>query len=88
MNIKYILDEKNEAEIEMDNQTIAEIIRIELSKDDSVKFVAWKRNQPGTPVILAVRTSGKTVKKAMKDAALSVEKELDKFESDFKKSLK
>ncbi len=86
MEVKYLLDEKNDAEIEIDNQTIAEIIRIELSKDDSVKFVAWKRNQPGTPVTLAVKTTGKTVRKAIKDAVESVDKELDKFMNDFKKS--
>ncbi len=86
MEVKYLLDEKNDAELEIDNQTVAEIIRIELSKDDAVKFVAWKRNQPGTPVILAVKTTGKTVRKAIKDAAEKVDKELDKFMADFKKA--
>ena len=81
------MDEKNEAEIEIDNQTVAEIMRVELLKDDSVKFAAWKRAQPGTPVTLAIRTTGKTVKKALKDAAISVEKQLDNFVKDFEKSL-
>lgn len=85
MEVKYLLDEKNDAEIEIDNQTIAEVIRIELSKDDAVKFVAWKRAQPGTPVTLAVKTTGKTVRKAIKDATENVNKELDKFLNDFKK---
>ncbi len=88
MELKYILDEKNEAEIEMDNPTIAEIMRVELAKDDSVKFVAWKREQLESPCVLSIRTSGKTVRKALKDAAASIEKQLDKFLTDFKKSLK
>ncbi|MEK6919378.1 MAG: RpoL/Rpb11 RNA polymerase subunit family protein [Nanoarchaeota archaeon] len=88
MQMNYLIDEKNEAEIEMDNQTVAEIMRVELLKDDSVKFAAWKRTQPGTPVTLAIKTNGKTVKKALKDAAVSVEKQLDKFVNDFEKSMK
>ncbi|MBS3074360.1 hypothetical protein J4447_02790 [Candidatus Pacearchaeota archaeon] len=87
MELKYILDEKNDAEIELDNPTVAEIMRVELAKDEEVKFVAWKREQPDSAVvILAVRTSGKTVRKALKDAAASIEKQLDKFLSDFKKA--
>jgi DNA-directed RNA polymerase subunit L len=88
MQLKYLLDEKNDCEIEMENQTIAEIIRVELLKDDSVKFAAWRRAQPGTPVTLAVKTNGKTARKALKDAAVSIDKQLDKFLGDFKKSLK
>lgn len=82
------MDEKNEAEIELDNQTVAEIMRVELLKDSDVKFAAWKRDQPGSPVTLAIKTDGKTVKKALKDAAVSIEKQLDNFIKDFEKSLK
>ncbi len=78
-------DEKNDAEIEMDNLTIAEILRVYLNKDSSVSFVAWRREHPSKNPILKVKTKGKTVKKALSDAASQIEKEADKLVNDFKK---
>jgi len=86
MPVKCLKDEKNEAEIEFDNLTIAEILRAYLSQDDSVEFVAWRREHPYKNIILKVKTSGKTVKKALADASDKIEKELDKVVSEFKKT--
>ncbi|MBU3912700.1 MAG: hypothetical protein KKB21_01275 [Nanoarchaeota archaeon] len=86
MEIKYIQDEKNEAEIEISNLTIAEILRDYLSEDDSVIFVAWKREHFTKNPILRVKTSGKTVRKAISDASARIEKEADKLVDELKKA--
>lgn len=86
MEIKYLRDEKNEADIEMDNSTITELLRTYLLRDEAVSFVAWKREHPSKNPILKVKTKGKTVRKAIEDAISHIEKEADKLVSDFKKS--
>lgn len=85
MNIKYIKDEKNEAEIGLDNLTIAEILRIQLTKDEQVDFAAWKREHPSKSPILKVKTRGKSARKAVEDAVSKIEKELDNLVLSFKK---
>lgn len=86
MNIKYIKDEKNEADIEIDNLTIAEVLRAYLGEDDNVSFVAWKREHPTKNPILKVKTSGKTARKAVSDAVARIEKDADKLVDEVKKS--
>ena len=85
MEIKYLKDEKNEAEIEMDNSTVAEILRAYLNKDSSVEFAAWKKEHPTKNPVLKIKTKGKSVKKALSDAATMIEKDGDKLVADFKK---
>jgi len=85
MEINILKNSKNEIEIEFDNLTLAELLRVYLNRDSSVTFVAWKREHPTEKPKLLVRTEGKAVKKAISDAVDSVTKELDKIESDFKK---
>ena len=85
MEVKYIKDEKNEAEIELDNLTIAEVLRAYLSEDENVSFVAWKREHPTKNPILKVKTSGKTVRKAVSDAISRIEKEADRLVDEIKK---
>ncbi len=85
MNVKYIKDEKNEAEIELDNLTITEILRTYLSEDENVSFVAWKREHPTKNPTLKIKTSGKTVRKAISDAVSRIEKEADKLAEELKK---
>ena len=86
MEIKYIKDEKNEAEIEFDNTTIIEVLRVYLGKDENVSFVAWKREHPSKNPVLKIMTEGKTVKKAIADACELIEKEADKLVENFKTS--
>jgi DNA-directed RNA polymerase subunit L len=88
MEIKYIKEEKNEIEVELDNTTIAEILRVYLTKDDSVEFAGWKKEHPTKNPILKIKTSGKTAKKALIDSAEKIGKDLDKIQSEFKKSSK
>lgn len=86
MKVTYLEDEKNEALIELDNLTIVEVLREYLSKDDSVKFVAWKREHPTKNPVLKIKTDGKTVRKAISDAITKIEKEADKLVEEVKKS--
>lgn len=86
MKINYIKDEKNEADIELDNMTIVEVLRAYLSEDDNVSFVAWKREHPTKNPVLKVKTSGKTVRKAVSDAVARIEKDADKLVEEVKKS--
>jgi len=85
MDINILKNEKNELEAEIGNLTIAEIIRVYLNKDSAVTFAAWRREHPTKKPVLKVQTKGKTAKKAVDDAINSITKDLDKFESDFKK---
>ncbi len=85
MEINILKSSKNELEAEIENLTIAEILRVYLNKDSAVTFAAWKREHPTKKPILKVETKGKTAKKAIDDAISTITKDLDKFESDFKK---
>lgn len=88
MEIKILRDEKNELEFQIDNQTIAELVRVYLNEDDSVKLGAWKKEHYSKPLILKVITDGKSAKKALQDAIAKARKDLEKYSEDFKKSFK
>ena len=85
MLFKYLKQEKNEAEIEMDNPTIAEILRAYLIQDSAVSFAAWRKEHPFKNLMLKIKTEGKTVEKALKDAVTKLDKDLDSLEADIKK---
>jgi DNA-directed RNA polymerase subunit L len=85
MKINILKSSKDEMELEVDNLTIAEILRVYLNKDGNVSFVAWRREHPTKNPILRVQTKGKTAKKAINDAVSAITKDLDKIEADFKK---
>lgn len=85
MDISILRSSKEEIEIEVDNLTIVEILRVYLNKDSSVSFAAWKREHPTKNPKLLVKTKGKTAKKAVADAVNAITKDLDKLEADFKK---
>jgi len=85
MEIKILKSLKDEIEVEVDNLTIAEILRVYLNKDSNVSVAAWRRDHPTEKPILLVRTKGKAAKKAIDDAINSIVKELERIEEDFKK---
>ncbi|MEX0932818.1 MAG: RpoL/Rpb11 RNA polymerase subunit family protein [Candidatus Pacearchaeota archaeon] len=85
MELKVIKDSKDEMEIEFDNLTITELVRTFLNKDDSVTFAAWRREHPTKNPILAIKTKGKSPKKAVNDAVTAATKELERIESEFSK---
>jgi len=86
MELKILRDEKNELDVQLDNQTIAEIVRVYLNEDDSVKMAAWKKEHYSRPLILKIVTDGKTAKKALSDAIAKVQKDLEKYADEFKKA--
>jgi DNA-directed RNA polymerase subunit L len=85
MELKIIKDEKNELEVSIDNLTVAELIRVYLNEDDSVKLGAWKKEHYSKPLILKVVTEGKAAKKALSDAIAKARKDLEKYSDEFKK---
>ena len=85
MDIKVIESSKDEIKVELDNLTMAEILRVYLNKDSSVTFTAWKRAHPTEKPILSLKTKGKTAKKAINDAVKAITKDLDGVIGDFNK---
>ncbi len=85
MEIKILKDSKEELEVEIGSLTLAEIFRVYLNKDSAVTFTAWKREHPTKKPLLAVKTKGKTAKKAINDAISAIIKDLESVETDFKK---
>ena len=85
MEVNILKESKEEIEVELESLTLAELLRVYLNKDSSVSFAAWKREHPTKNPVLAVKTKGKTPKKALNDAIALVTKDLDKIEEDFKK---
>jgi len=85
MEIKVIESSKDEIELEIENLTIAEILRVYLSKDANVSFTAWRREHPTKRPLLIIKTKGKTAKKAVDDAVSAIAKDLDNLDSEFKK---
>ena len=43
MEVEILKDEKNDLELSINNQTIVEIVRSYLNKDDNVKLGAWRK---------------------------------------------
>lgn len=88
MEVKVVKNEKDNILAEIDNQTIAELLRIYLNEDYAVVLAAWKREHPDKPVIFEIKTKGKSAKKALEDAASKIEKDTDKYLDEFKKAVK
>ena len=85
MELKVLKNSKEEIEVELENLTLVELLRVYLNKDSAVSFAAWRRDHPSEKPVLKVTTKGKTAKKALSDAVSSVIKDLDSLEDDFKK---
>lgn len=83
MNINVIKQEKGLIEIEMDNLTIAEILRIYLN-ESGVDFAAWRREHPSKPVVFRIQ-SDKGVKKVISDAISQIKKDCENISAVLKK---
>ena len=86
MEINILKDEKNDLEVSINNQTVAELVRVYLNKDDKVKLGAWRKDHYSKPIKLKIVTEGKTAKKALSDAIALASKDLDKYKDEFKKA--
>ena len=85
MELKVLKSSKEEIEVELENLTLVELLRVYLNKDTSVSLAAWRRDHPSEKPILKIVTKGKAAKKALSDAVSLAIKDLDKIEDDFKK---
>ena len=83
MEVKILSDEKGELDIEMSNQTIAEILRVYLN-EQGVDFAAWKREHPSKPVLLKIKTSS-GAKKAISSAISAIGKDCSVLLAELKK---
>jgi len=86
MEIKILKDEKNDLEVQIDNQTITELVRVYLNEDNAVKLAAWRKEHYSKPLVLKVKTEDKTAKKALQDAISKIQKDLEKYAEEFKKA--
>jgi len=83
---KVLKKEKNELEVELDNLSLAEILRVYLSNDSGVEFVAWKREHfTKKPILRIVSGTGKSCSKVLADAISNVKKDLEIISKDFSK---
>jgi len=88
MIVKVLKNEKNHLEIEIDNLTVAELVRNELWEDSSVTVSAWRKTHPTKNPILVVKTSGKSAQKALTDCLEKIGKNNKKMIEEAKKALK
>lgn len=80
MEIKILKSEKNLMEIELDNLTLAEILRAYAWKNKSVLFAAWQRTHPTQPVKFLIKSKS-DVKKTLKEVIESLKKELKELKT-------
>jgi DNA-directed RNA polymerase subunit L len=86
MEIKILKDEKHDLEVQLENQTLVELVRVYQNEDEHVKIGAWKREHYSKPEILKIVTDGKTAKKALHDAINKAVKDLKKYSEEFKRA--
>ena len=82
MEIKILNDQKDKLEIELDNLTIAEVLRMYLNQQGA-KLAVWKREHPTKNPILLIEAENP--KKLLKNTITIIEKEIDKTLTEFKK---
>ncbi len=88
MKIKVITKKPDEIEVEIDDLTIAELLRNYLWEDKRVQKAAWKKEHPTKNPILMVKTKSKSAKKVLLDCISKVEKLNENFLKEFKKAVK
>ena len=84
MNIEILKAEKGEVEVSLDNATVAEVLRVYLY-EAGVDFAAWRREHPSKPIVFVIKSSEKTVKKAVSDAVAAIKKDCNKITALVKK---
>jgi DNA-directed RNA polymerase subunit L len=84
MEITILKNEKKEMDVEIDNLTIVELLRVYLNKEGA-DLAAWKREHPSKPAILHIE--GDSPEKLLKKAIANIQKDLEKYEEEIKKAL-
>ena len=82
MEAKILKNEKTSLDIELDNVTIAEVLRVYLNKNGA-KLAVWKQDHPTKKPVLHIEADNP--KKVLKDSIAQVQKEIDSAVTDFKK---
>jgi len=91
MEIEVISSEKNLLEfyLQGERHTFSNLLKSRLLEDKDVEMVSYLLDHPtSNKARFILRTSGKTPKKAIEDAAKKIEEELGDFEKLSKKALK
>ncbi len=91
MNIEVLKNEKGYAEflIGGERHTIPNLLKQKLLENKDVEFVSYMLEHPmDRAARFAIKTSGKSPKKAIEDAAKEIGEELDDFGKKIKKALK
>lgn len=88
MEIKIIKSDKNYLEIELDNLTVAELLRDALWQDKATELAAWRREHPSKNPHLILRTGGKEAKKVLLDSIERAQKLNADILAEFKKVMK
>lgn len=82
MEVTITRDEKNVLDVELDNLTIAEVLRMYLN-DAGAKLAVWKRDHPTKNPVLHIEADNP--KKLLKSTIATLEKDIDKAVDEFKK---
>jgi len=80
--IKILKDEKNEIDVELDNLTVVEVLRV-YANENGAKVAAWRREHPTKNPVLHIEGEG--AKKILQKAIAAIQKDLDKYSEEFKK---
>ena len=83
MEIKILREEKGLVDIEIDNLTVVELLRVYLNKED-VKLAAWRRDHPTKNPVLRVEADN--AKKLVLKAIEKAQKDIDDFVAEYKKT--
>ena len=83
MKLEVVKAEKHEVQVELDNVTVAEVLRVYLY-ENGADFAAWKREHPSKPLVFNIK-SDSGVKKAVSDAVSAIKKDCDKIVALLKK---
>ena len=82
MEIKIVKEEKNLLDLEIDNLTVVEILRVYLNKEGA-KIAAWRRDHPTKNPVLHIESEN--AKKLVLKAIDSLQKDLESYSEEFKK---
>ncbi|MCR4335678.1 MAG: DNA-directed RNA polymerase subunit L [archaeon] len=91
MKIDVIKNEKDYAEfiLEGEKHSFPNLLKQKLLDNSAVEFVSYLVEHPNDKKAkFVLKTKGKTPKKVLEDASKEVEKDLDEFEKNIKKTVK
>ena len=59
MELRFLKNSKEEIEVELENLTLVELLRVYLNKDSGVSLAAWRRDHPSEKPVLKIITKGR-----------------------------